>query len=247
MAEPHEMCELVLRQRLALGNHEAAINDDIDLLAEHLSLAVSLRDIHSLLPDRHFRQRSSTRIAGDIALTAATGTPLHMELEESGDCSIALFSSGTVNYLLEGRPYRLEAGNTAMFLPGMHCSLETEVDRTSTTNGLVYNLSPQLLARYLCEASDARLDLDRALQLLQRPQPIDLHNPALQPVLFGLNVLVRTIDSFGPQAPADSPPLTRLQEGIYALSAALLLPDCAGRALASWQHWPTSPAFPGAR
>jgi hypothetical protein len=241
MAESHELGELVLRQRLALGNHEAAINDDIDLLAEHLSLAVSLRDIHSLLPDRHFRQRSSTRIAGDIALTAATGTPLRMELEESSECSIALFSSGTVNYVLEGSPYRLEAGQTAMFLPGMHCSLETEVTGNRTTNGLVYNLSPQLLARYLCEASDGRLDLDRALQLLQRPHPIDLRNPALQPVLFGLQVLVRTIDSFGPNVPADTTPLSRLQEGMYALSAALLLPDCASHALASWQHGPSAP------
>lgn len=244
MAESNELGEQVLRQRLALGNHEALINDDIDLLAEHLSLAVSLRDIHSLLPDRHFRQRSSTRIAGDIALTAATGTPLRMELEESGECSIALFSSGTVNYVLEGSPYRLEAGRTAMFLPGMHCSLETEVTSNGTTNGLVYNLSPQLLARYLCEASDGRLDLDRALQLLQRPNPIDLRNPALQPVLFGLQVLVRTIDCLGPQPSADSAPLTRLQEGIYALSAALLLPDCASRALASWQHGPTAPFVP---
>jgi hypothetical protein len=56
--------------------------------------------------------------------------------------------------------------------------------------------------------------------------------------LFGLQVLIRTIDCLGRQAQPDALPLVRLQEGIYALSAGLLMPDYAPRALSSWQPIP---------
>jgi hypothetical protein len=51
-------------------------------------------------------------------------------------------------------------------------------------------------------------------------------------------VLIRTVDSIGPVTQPDSQPLVQLQEGIYALSAALLMPDYAPRALSSWQPMP---------
>ena len=230
-----EQREQALRHPLVLGNHEARVNDDIDLLAEHISLAVPLRAIMAIGPSRHFRQRSSYRIAGDTSLTAATITPTRMEVEESKECSIVLVTQGSATYQLDTRRYLAQAGNTAMFLPGMHYAMESEL-----ASGLVYNLSHQLLARYLCDASRGRLDLDQALLHLQQPHAIDLTLPQLQPVLYGLKVLVRTIDSLGSQlgdnCPGnDSQALLQLQEGLYALSTALLLPDCAGEALNSWQ------------
>lgn len=239
-----EQREQALRHPLVLGNHEARVNDDIDLLAEHLSLAVPLRDIVAIGPSRHFRQRSSYRIAGDTGLTAATITPTRMEVEESKECSIVLVTQGSAIYQLDARRYQAQAGSTAMFLPGMHYTLESEL-----ASGLVYNLSQQLLARYLCDASRGRLTLEQALLHLQRPHAIDLTLPQLQPVLYGLKVLVRTIDSIGGQrsngGPAsDSQALLQLQEGLYALSTALLLPDWADAALNSWQGLqpPTNPS-----
>jgi len=89
-----EQREQALRHPLVLGNHEARVNDDIDLLAEHISLAVPLRDIMAIGPSRHFRQRSSYRIAGDTSLMAATITPTRMEVEESKECSIVLVTQG---------------------------------------------------------------------------------------------------------------------------------------------------------
>jgi hypothetical protein len=225
--------DAVLRQPLVLGNHEALVNDDIDLLAEHISLAVPLREIAAIGPSDDFRQRSSYRIAGDIGLTAATITPTRMVVEACNECSIVLLRKGHATYELEGSPYLCQAGSVGMFLPGMDYQVES-----SLASGLVYNLSHQLLARYLCEATQGGIDLDQALHHLQQPHPIDLKNPALQSVLFGLQVLIRTIDSLGQEELPSSQPMLHLQEGIYALSTALLLPDYAPQALASWQLLP---------
>ena len=231
--------EQVLRQPLVLGDEEARIDDDIDLLAEHIALTVPLRDITPIGPRHSFRQRSSYRIAGDTGLTAASITPTRMWVEESADCSIVLLNQGHATYTLESERYRVQAGGEAIFLPGMAYSLENGL-----ASGLVYNLSQQLLARYLCEASDGRLDLDAALLHLQRPHPINLLQPELRPVLFGLRVLVRTIDSLGPTEPITTRPFLQLQEGLYALSSALLLPQAAERALASGQPMPGAPGLP---
>jgi hypothetical protein len=232
-----------LTQPLILGNHEAVINDDIDLLAEHISLAVPLRDIAALGPQQQFRQRSSYRIAGDMGLTAAIVTPTRMWVDESHDCSMVLLNHGHATYQLENKTYEVHGGNLGIFLPGMEYSLES-----SLAGGLVYNLSPQLLARYLCEASDGSLDLDAALHLINRPQPINLAHPAISQVLFGLEVLIRTIDSMGKGQDPDSEAMVKLQEGIYALSAALLMPESAPRALSCWQPMPCGikGPFPGA-
>jgi hypothetical protein len=234
-----EQRDQVLRQPLVLGNHEARVDDDIDLLAEHIALTVPLRDITPIGPRHSFRQRSSYRIAGDTGLTAACLTPARMRVEECSDCSIVLLNQGTATYELEGRRYPVQAGCTAIFLPGMEYSLENGL-----ASGLVYNLSQQLLARYLCEASQGRLDLDAALQRLQQPHSIDLQLPGLQPVLFGLRVLVRTIDSLGPPEQIDSDrALLPLQEGLYSLSTALLLPEYADQSLASWHPLPGAPEW----
>jgi hypothetical protein len=234
----HALREQLLRLPLVLGDQEARIDDDIDLLAEHIALTVPLRDITPIGPLRSFRQRSSYRIAGDTALTAASITPTRMWVEESADCSIVLLNQGHATYALDCKRYRVQAGSTAIFLPGMAYSLENGL-----ASGLVYNLSQQLLARYLCEASDGRLDLDAALRHLQRPHPINLQRPELQPVLFGLRVLVRTIDSLGPAESIATRPFLQLQEGLYTLSSALLLPQAADRALASWQPMPRVPGL----
>lgn len=222
-----------LAKPLVLGDHEATITDDIDQLAEHISLTVPVRDIAPLGAAQTFRHRSSYRIAGDMGLTAACATPTRLWVDESRDCAVVLLKQGHARYALDGHAFLASAGSTGMFLPGMEYLQET-----SLASGLIYNLSPQLLARYLCEASGGTLHLDDALHLLRQPQAINLEHPAMQQVLFGLQVLIRTIDTMGPVQQPDSRPLVQLQEGIYALTAALLKPDDAPRALNSWQPMP---------
>jgi hypothetical protein len=219
----------VLDRPLALGNFEAVINSDVDLLAEHISLAVPVRDVEVLGPTQNFLHRSSYKIAGDMGLAAATATPTHMRVDESSECAVVLLTQGHAQYELEGHNYLASAGVSGMFLPGMDYRQETGL-----TSGLIYNLSPQLLARYLCEAHGGSLHLDEALHALQRPQTIALDHPSMQQVLFGLQVLMRTIDSISTVEQSDSPPLVRLQEGIYAMTAAMLMPEHASEALSSW-------------
>lgn len=237
MAISSEQRDQVLRQPLALGNCEARVNDDIDLLAEHLSLTLPLREIDSIGPRCGFRQRSSYRIAGDTGLTAATVTPTRMQVDESSDCTIVLLTQGEATYELDAHTYTVQAGSTAIFLPGMEYSLESGL-----ASGLVFNLSHQLLARYLCEASEGQLKLEKALHRLEQPHAIDLNHPALKPVLFGLKVLVRTIDSLGQPDRGNNQPFLHLQEGLYTLSTALLLPNYAEQALASWEPLPGAPS-----
>ncbi|QVL54143.1 MAG: hypothetical protein KFB97_07580 [Cyanobium sp. M30B3] len=222
-----------LEKPLILGNYEAIITEDIDQLAEHISLAVPVRDIAPVGPSQQFRHRSSYRIAGDMGLAAATATPTRMWVDESSDCAVVLLNQGHARYVLDGHDYLASAGSSGMFLPGMDYLQET-----SLASGLIYNLSPQLLARYLCEASGGTLHLDEALHQLNRPTTIDLEHPAMQQVLFGLQVLICTVDSIGVVQQPDSQPLVRLQEGIYALSAALLMPEYAPKALNCWKPMP---------
>ena len=235
MANSNDPRHRALATPLVLGNHEAVETEDIDQLAEHISLAVPVRDIAPMGPARTFRHRSSYRIAGDMALAAATATPTRLWVDESSDCAVVLLTRGHARYALDGHDFLASAGTSGMFLPGMDYQQETDL-----ASGLIYNLSPQLLARYLCEASGGTLHLDAALHQLSRPQVIDLEHPAIQQVLFGLQVLIRTIDSMGAVPQPDSQPLVQLQEGIYALSAALLKPEFAPGALDSWQPMPCS-------
>lgn len=254
--------ERIARQRLVLGHHDALINDDPDVLADSISLAVPLQELNSLSPEDQFRHRASCRIAGDIGLTAAVTTPVAMRVDDHPDCSIVLLNQGCASYWVDGQEYKVRSGESAIFLPGMAYHLQSGDGPGSLCSGLVYNLSPQLLARYLCELSAPGLELEQALRLVERPHSLDLHNPQLKPVLYGLQLLVRTIDSLGAAPPlplgsldlelapealmalaperaaACERPLLHLQEGIYALSAALLLPDQAERALASWDPLP---------
>lgn len=224
---------LLLESPLLLGNDEAIATDDIDVLAEHISLAVPVRDIAPLGPQQQFRHRSSYRIAGDMGLAAATATPTRLWVDENSECAVVLLRQGSAHYHLDGHDFFAAAGSSGMFLPGMDY-----IQDTSLASGLIYNLSPQLLGRYLCEASGGNLHLDDAIHHLQCPQAIDLKHPSIPQVLFGLQVLIRTIDCLGRQAQPDALPLVRLQEGIYALSAGLLMPDYAPRALSSWQPIP---------
>lgn len=233
MQTPKASGLLPLDTPLLLGEGEAIATDDIDLLAEHISLAVPVRDIAPLGPQEQFCHRSSYRIAGDMGLAAATATPTRMWVDESRECAVMLIKRGSARYVIDGHHFQADAGSSCMFLPGMDY-----VQETSLASGLIFNLSPQLLARYLCEATDGSLHLDDAIHHLNRPQAIDLKHPALQTILSGLQVLIRTIDSIGSLAEHDSQALVRLQEGIYALSAGLLMPDHASRALSSWQPIP---------
>ena len=256
----------IRRQRLLIGHHEAQIDSDPDLLAESISLAVPLQDLVSLGEAHCFRHRTSSRIAGDIGLTATTTTPVAIQVDDHPDCSIVLLNQGCASYWVEGHEYQVRRGESAMFLPGMVYQMQSGDRSGGLCSGLVYNLSPQLLARYLCELSPMGLELEQALRMVQQPHHLDLQNPQLKPVLYGLQLLVRTIDSLGappmtlPTPESDLEPeqalmamapqrpdgtergLLHLQEGIYALSAALLLPDQAERALASWD--PLPPARP---
>jgi hypothetical protein len=251
----------ICSHRLWVGHHDAQIDNDPEQLAESISLAVPLEDLVSVGPAHRFLHRTSSRIAGDIGFTATTTTPVAMQVEEHPDCSIVLVTQNSATYSVDGSDYRVQAGESAIFLPGMGYQLETGDGAGKLCSGLVYNLSPQLMARYLCELSPRSLNLGQALDLLERPHSLDLHNPQLKPVLYGLQLLVRTIDSLATPPPAlddqeaalttdalmaNAPeraaaherPLLHLQEGIYALSAALLLPDQAERALASWNPLP---------
>lgn len=137
MLNSNDHRQQALAQPLVLGNCEAVVTDDIDLLAEHISLAVPLRDIAVLGPQQQFRHRSSYRIAGDMGLTAATSTPTRMWVDESSDCAMVLLSQGDAVYEIEGKTYPIQAGRSAMFLPGMDYKLDS-----SLSGGLIYNLSP---------------------------------------------------------------------------------------------------------
>ena len=140
-----------LQKPLVLGNHEAVVTEDIDQLAEHISLAVPVRDIAPVGPAQTFRNRSSYRIAGDMGLTAATATPTRLWVGESSDCALVLLTQGHARYAIDGHDYLACAGTSGMFLPGMEYQQET-----SLASGLIYNLSPRGRAgtpscrRYLC-------------------------------------------------------------------------------------------------
>jgi hypothetical protein len=229
--------ERIARQRLVLGHHDALINDDPDVLADSISLAVPLQELNSLSPEDQFRHRASCRIAGDIGLTAAVTTPVAMRVDDHPDCSIVLLNQGCASYWVDGQNYKVSSGESAIFLPGMAYHLQSGDGPGSLCSGLVYNLSPQLLARYLCELSAPGLELEQALRLVERPHSLNL--PPLPLGSLDLELTPEALMALAPErAAACERPLLHLQEGIYALSAALLLPDQAERALASWDPLP---------
>lgn len=205
------------QQQLWFGQREAALLTDPGDLLEKLALAVNIRQLDPLPSAGGFLQRSAIRIAGDIGLAAIASTPTQSVLDNHHECAIALLQQGWIDYCIAGRTWSARASQSAVFLPG-------EAMRVLAGHhvGLAYNLSPQLLARYLCELPH-RPSIERALAWVQRPHRIDLLDPAKQSSLQTLDLVLRLLDGqAGEMAP--SPILLNLEEMLYRLSAALIAP-----------------------
>lgn len=200
---------------LAFGNREARLLSDLDDLHEKLSLAINLRQLQPCAARLQVAQRSALRLVGDIGIAAVASTPTAALLDEHHEGMVTVLHQGRIDYRLAGRLWSVEAGCSAIYLPG-----EAMRVRTLNHNGLVYNLNPPLLARHLIELHP-RLSLERALLLLQRPWLIDLRHPASQEALQQLALVTRLLDVTGSDH-AQPTILSLLQDRLYQLTARFL-------------------------
>lgn len=200
---------------LAFGNREARLLSDLDDLHEKLSLAINLRQLQPCAARLQVAQRSALRLVCDIGIAAVASTPTAAVLDEHHEGMVAVLYQGRIDYRLAGRLWSVEAGCSAIYLPG-----EAMRVRTLNHNGLVYNLNPPLLARYLIELNP-RLSLERALLVLQRPWLIDLRHPASQVALQQLALVTRLLDVAGGDH-AQPTILSLLQDRLYQLTARFL-------------------------
>lgn len=202
--------------RLAFGNSDAPLLRDLDDLHEKLSLAINLRDLQPCAARLQLAQRSALRLVGDTGIAAVASTPTAALLDEHHEGMVTVLQQGRIDYRLAGRLWTVEAGCSAIYLPG-----EAMRVRTLNHNGLVYNLNPPLLARHLIELRP-RLTLERALVLLQRPWLINLRHPASQAALQQLTLVTRLLDVGGSAQPHFTI-LSLLHDRLYQLSARFLL------------------------
>lgn len=202
---------------LWFGEREAPLLSDPDDLQEKLALAVNIRQLDPLPCPEGFQQRSSIRIAGDIGLAAIASTPTQSSYDDHHECAIAVLQYGRIDYELAGQIWSAEAGLSAVFLSG-----EAMRVRTTPHAGVVFNLSPQLLARYLGDRPEP-MPIEQALAWVQRPHRIDLRHPTAQPSLRALRMVLGLLDDPA-CAPGQLPQLLGLDTMLYGLSAALIAP-----------------------
>lgn len=202
---------------MPFGNGEAELLDDLDDLHEKLSLALNLRRLEPCADRSVVAQRSAVRLLGDIGISSVVSTPTAAVLDDHHEAAIVLLQQGRIDHRLAGRQWTAEAGRTALYLSG-----EAMKVRTRFHTGIVYNLNPALLARYLLE-HERTLTLETALQALQRPWRIDLRDPATRAAQQHLQLIIHLLDGTGELQPSASI-LTLLQDRLYQVSAQLLLP-----------------------
>lgn len=214
---PSASASWIAQHQLCFGQAEAPLLRDPEDLHEKLALAVNIRQLDPLPSADGFQQRSAIRIAGDIGLAAIASTPTASWLDDHHECAIALLYQGRIDYRIAGRTWSARAGQAAVFLPGE--AMRVQADHHV---GLVFNLSPQLLARHLCELPH-RPSIEQALAWVQRPHRINLRDPLRQSGLQTLELVLRLLDGQATRL-GQGPILLSLEEMLYRLSAALIAP-----------------------
>ena len=210
-------------QPLLFGEASASICNDLESFHDILSLSVRLKDLTALGPERLFVHRSSTLLAGDLAISSCINTPFQAAGEESSEATVVIHRSGVMVYDCDGRTFRIDGGEQVIYLPGAAARSRAGMAGSS---GIVFNINPALLARELCFLSRERLPLERALLFLQQPMIRDPRDPAVGAVLRRLLALLAIQPAHlsyteGYQRFVGA----RLEIAIYRATALILRPD----------------------
>lgn len=105
--------------RLAFGHATARTSDDLEAFtAAQRSAMPALVRYEPVRRRQAFRHRAATVRVGDVRMVASASTPLSMAANESTEASLLIPLHGWSTSVVEGRAYRWQAGDSAMFLPG---------------------------------------------------------------------------------------------------------------------------------
>lgn len=174
-------------QPLLFGDETAAVCRDLAGFHDVLSLSVYLKDLSARGPERQFLHRSSTLLAGDLAISSFINSAFQAVVEESPEATVVLHRGGAMVYHCDGCTLRSDGEEQLFYLPG--AAGRSRVD-SACSLGIVFNINPALLARELCFLSRERLSLERALAFLQQPMQRDPRDPAVAAVMRHLLALL---------------------------------------------------------
>lgn len=210
-------------QPLIFGEASGAIHRDLHSFHDTLSLSARVKDLAAVGPEHQFIHRSSTLLAGDLAISSCINTPFQVFTEESKEATVVLHRSGAMVFNCDGRMIRSDGEEKVIYLPGAAGDSRVE---SLGSHGIVFNINPSLLAREICFLSRERLPLERALLFVQQPMERDPRDPAVAAVLrqlLGLLAVQPAHLSFS--AAYQRFVGSRLEIAVYRATALLLRPD----------------------
>jgi hypothetical protein len=210
----------VCNQTLAFADEYSDVRFDARELADEIALAVNLTRFEARQRHQAFVHRASYLLAGDMVISAAAYVPLVASTSDYSESTLEIPYCGGTRFRLEGRDWYDQAGQQALYLPGQASEVET-----GHFNGLLFNLNPGRLAENISMVSRRAVPRELAERWVQRPVPIDMHDPRvkhLQKMLeVGLGSLVQ-VNSGGIGDPNGATALG-VEQLVYRCSARMVL------------------------
>lgn len=205
---------------LAFLSDTAVQDQDPDVLAERLRLAIPVSDFAQIGSRSTFQHRSASARAGDIQVIAGAHTPLFGSVQESERATVMVPLQGLCSLWIDGRVLEARGGANAVYLPGQAYRGQSEA-----YNGALFSVDPRSLAQTAIAMAGAAEDaLPGYEEALRQPRQLDRQERTHGELIANLQQTLQLLELQSVNGP-ELATLLRLDDVIRRCLALLLLPD----------------------
>lgn len=221
MAVPSALPRLPFGELTVRPSHDLAV-----FLAAQRTAMTGLRRYEPLDRGQPFAYKSATLRLGSLRLAASSSTPVAVASKESRETTLLIPFHGWSSTVIDGRTYRWQAGESAMFVPGSERSGESSVRST-----LAITFEPEQLEETARGMAGSRHEAFPDLQL-DRPRLVSLRGQGGAAMRLLQRVL--TLIDIG-TARSSGLRLHALDDMVYQVLAGMLAPTSLAAAMKATQ------------
>ena len=205
--------------RLILGHHQAQLQHDPVICADHISQAVPVHDFVPIHRNGRYQNRTYSLALDGVAISNGQGTPFAMAVAEQPRPSLLLCLGGQASIQLGGHCYSNSPDQPLLFLPGepFGCTFHQ-------ASALIMSFEPSRLARTAMAMAE-KVQLDGLnLQRLQDPLAVDTGTWLNQHLSRLLHTTLQLLDHALENPQTSGPPGANFSELLTSQMAGFLYP-----------------------
>ena len=206
--------------QLAFLSETAVQDQDPDVLAERLRLAIPVTDFAQIGSRSTFQHRSVVARTGDIQVIAGAHTPLFGSVSECERATVMVPLEGLCNLWIDGQVMEARGGGNAVYLPGHAYRGQTEA-----YNGALFSVDLLSLAHTATVMAGAAEEaLPEYAHKLRQPRQLDRQERNHGELIANLQQTLHMLELQSVNGP-ELANLLRLDDVIRRCLALLLLPE----------------------